>query len=250
MTITKSQIIAILCKAILATFSTSEWTEIGYLTNTDDYINNHPRLLRSLQWGDDDYKGHALIAIEYILNNSPSNLSVFLQYEPIEKWMRKNDSRSYTEILSEIHGQEVAEVLPLINSETGFEALADAQALLRTRGPISAVDRIHTGLQAYLGQLCTNNGLSVGKNSTANQLLRTLIDNHPSLQKLGARSDDIKRILRTSGAIIDAVGTIRNQASLAHPNENLLTQEEAQLVINISRSIMRFIDGTLTSNNQ
>lgn len=55
----RQQILA-LAKAIQATFSSSEWTEVGYLTATDQYIDGHPRLLRSLSWGDDDYKEHVL----------------------------------------------------------------------------------------------------------------------------------------------------------------------------------------------
>lgn len=53
----RQQILA-LGKVIEAVFTSSEWVEIGLLTATDDYIDNHPRLLRSLNWGDNDYKGH------------------------------------------------------------------------------------------------------------------------------------------------------------------------------------------------
>ena len=42
----RRQRILYISKAIQAAFSSSEWTEVGYLTSTDDYIDNHPRLLR------------------------------------------------------------------------------------------------------------------------------------------------------------------------------------------------------------
>ena len=52
-------------------------------------------------------------------------------------------------------------------------------------------------------------------------------------------------MLKTSAAIVDAMGTVRNRASLAHPNEELLDHEEALLVINLARSLLRFLDEKL-----
>jgi hypothetical protein len=41
------------------------------------------------------------------------------------------------------------------------------------------------------------------------------------------------------------MGTLRNRASLAHPNEELLDHDEALLVINLGRSLLRFLDAKL-----
>jgi hypothetical protein len=65
------------------------------------------------------------------------------------------------------------------------------------------------------------------------------------LTDLGPRGEDIKRILRTSASIVDAMGTLRNRASLAHPNEDILDRDEALLVINVGRSLLRFLDSKL-----
>jgi len=43
-------------------------------------------------------------------------------------------------------------------SEVVFEALKDAEVLLETRGPKSAVDRAHTALHGYLKKLCSDRG--------------------------------------------------------------------------------------------
>ena len=37
-------------KAIDRTFNESDWKELGYRTGIDDWIERHPRLLRSLSW--------------------------------------------------------------------------------------------------------------------------------------------------------------------------------------------------------
>ena len=53
--------------------------------------------------------------------------------------------------------------------------------------------------------------------------------------------------MRSSASIVDAMGTLRNRASLAHPNEELLDHDEALLVINLARSLLRFLDSKLKS---
>jgi hypothetical protein len=120
--------------------------------------------------------------------------------------------------------------------------LADAQALLESRGPTSAVDRVHTGLHGFLRAACQNAGIPVDGDATPNQLLKALLDRHPSLADLGPRSEEVKRLIRTSASIVDSMGTLRNRASLAHPNEELLDHDEALFVINLARSLLRFLD--------
>jgi hypothetical protein len=106
---------------------------------------------------------------------------------------------------------------------------------------------VHTGLHAFLRAACNTAGIAHATDATANQLLKLIIRSHPALSDLGPRSDDIKRMLRTSASIIDAMGTIRNKATLAHPNDELLDDDEALLVINLGRSLLRFLDAKLTS---
>ncbi|MBK9356823.1 MAG: hypothetical protein IPN08_05455 [Bacteroidales bacterium] len=46
---------------IIKTFGKSEWLELGYSIDCQNIVNDHPRLLRSLSFNDDDYEGNALI---------------------------------------------------------------------------------------------------------------------------------------------------------------------------------------------
>ena len=205
----------------------------------------HPRLLRSLSWGDPDYKGHVFDAIAYILHTDDANLKRLVEYEPIATWLKTHEPGQYQALLAEVQGLSVPEVIPTGASEAALAALADAQVLLDTRGPTSAVDRVHTGLHGFLKAICADVSLSFDVDSTPNQLLKLLLDQHPRLADLGPRGQEVRRLIRTSASIIDAMGTIRNRASLAHPNEELLDQDEAMLVINLARSLLRFLDAKL-----
>jgi len=45
---------------VVDNFSSSNWRELGALVDMMDEVERHPRLLRSLGFGDEDYEGLAL----------------------------------------------------------------------------------------------------------------------------------------------------------------------------------------------
>ena len=61
-------------------FSRENWLELGALTNTLDLIQNHHRLLRSMDWGDSDYDGHVLEVLIAILQRDQANEGRIEQY--------------------------------------------------------------------------------------------------------------------------------------------------------------------------
>lgn len=69
--------------SIVADFDASNWRELGALTNTLDEVEKHPRLLRSLSWGDPDYDGLALTFLRKMIGSNDENLAVVKDY--IEK---------------------------------------------------------------------------------------------------------------------------------------------------------------------
>lgn len=75
-------------------------------------------------------------------------------------------------------------------------------------------------------------------------LLKLLQKNHPNL-KSGTRSQDIEKILRSFFSVLDALNPIRNNASLAHPNSELLEVDEAYFVINASKTLLYYLDAKL-----
>jgi hypothetical protein len=51
--------------------------------------------------------------------------------------------------------------------------------------------------------------------------------------------------LRGFGTIVDALNPLRNKASVAHPNANLLAEPEAMLVVNSVRTVLHYLDAKL-----
>lgn len=84
-------------KAIVATFTDGDWRALGFQTGTLEWVTGHRRLLRSLDWEDEDYPDNALAAVTTMLDADIGNLGVMLQNEKIVAWLRDNDRPLYAE---------------------------------------------------------------------------------------------------------------------------------------------------------
>jgi hypothetical protein len=117
--------------------------------------------------------------------------------------------------------------------------------LLKTSGATSGVDRIHTALHGHLLALCDAAGIATAPKASMAAIFKILRQEHPKLDDHGPRHQDIEKILNSMGAILDAFDPLRNQASVAHPNEQLVDEAEAMLVINMGRTLLNYLDAKL-----
>ena len=146
-----------------------------------------------------------------------------------------------TALISRLEGLPVPESVPANASETVLRALRDAQSLIEQQRASSAVDRVHTALHGYLRTLCDEADIAYEVEDSPQRLLRLLRERHPRLagaQPPGA----ISRVLTSLGTTVDAINAIRNTGSLAHPNEQLIDEPEAMLVINAVRTLLHYLD--------
>ena len=88
-------------------------------------------------------------------------------------------------------------------------------------------------------------GIADDADASAPRLLRLLRDNHPAMRSLGPREPEITQVLLAMGTAVDAIGTIRNTASVAHANDTLIDQADAMLVVNAVRTILHYLDARL-----
>lgn len=110
--VNEGEIVQAVVRAIEATFDRSKWMELGLLTNTLDYIQGHRRLLRSLDWGDDDYKACVIEAVPVVLGQKPRrasnpygpphrarsrfpNLVKVEEYLKLPSWLREREPALY-----------------------------------------------------------------------------------------------------------------------------------------------------------
>ena len=139
----------------------------------------------------------------------------------------------------------VSSPTPAFTSEVVKRAIADAETLIKTSGATSGVDRIHTAIHGYMRSVCDSHGIAYTRESTILALFTLILTQHPAFGVAGPRAGDVTKICRAMGVVMDSLNPIRNQASVAHPNHELLEEAEAMLVINVTRSILHYVDAKL-----
>ena len=69
-----------LAKRVQSNFTAGDWAAYGLTSGQLDIINGHGRLLRSLDWGDDDYGGNVLQVITLMQNADVSTINDLEHY--------------------------------------------------------------------------------------------------------------------------------------------------------------------------
>lgn len=81
-------------------FNKTDWYKLAYLTDTLDVIEDHPRLLRSLDFEDDDYEGNSLQVLLKLISLSPNNLDIAEQYVADRKTRPNRPTIKQAELVS------------------------------------------------------------------------------------------------------------------------------------------------------
>ncbi|MGA9854515.1 MAG: abortive infection family protein [Gammaproteobacteria bacterium] len=129
-----------------------------------------------------------------------------------------------------------------ITSDAVERALKDAEQLILAQGAVSGVDRAHTAFHGYLKAVCLKQSIPVTEDAGVIDLFKLIQNNHPKLNPQGARARDVIKIGRAMASILDALNPLRNRATLAHPNDILLKEPEAMLVINSIRTLLHYLN--------
>lgn len=229
-------------RAVSDQFTQTDWEELGYETDEHDYITGHQRLMRSLYFGDEDYGACVFQALRHFSDHNPAAIDALLKRKKV-RFALENDAPELLHELGIVESHVPAMPSGSISASQVVErALADADHLLAKSGPISCIDRLHTALHGYLKDLAVRAGLTVDDQASLTQLFKLLRAGHPKFQHLGSQDKDIVRVLNSLSNVIDALNTIRNHASVAHPNDNLLAEGEAMLMVNVTRTLFHYIN--------
>lgn len=122
------------------------------------------------------------------------------------------------------------------------DALAQAETLIGQHGAGSGLDRVHTAFHAYLESICQTVGPGIADDIPITALFSYLRQHHPSLVIAGREEKGkLETIFRNLSKIIDTLDHFRDKKSLAHPNP-VLEDAEAMLVINVVRTMLRYLD--------
>jgi len=242
-----NKIILALQRAIVATFDDGKWRELGYLTDTVETISGHPRLLRSLGWGDPDYSGNVFSILPRIIADDDERLKAIEEFVGLEEWLKENDSKLYAEIYDGPsvvpleHVEETAKTLDILElnkhaarirkgiREDPEQAIGSAKELLETilKVILETEEKSTKGdIPKLLKAALKNIGLdpkTVGKTIPGNEI--------------------IKRTISNLGQVVIGVAEVRNLYGTGHGRAQSKELEiaHARLVVNAAISVATFL---------
>ncbi len=79
-----TQMILKLKRRMLEDFTAENWIELGLITDCTHLIEHHPRLLRSLHFGDEDYSGSIISVLRAMADHNPDALNAAESY--LNEW--------------------------------------------------------------------------------------------------------------------------------------------------------------------
>lgn len=160
-----------------------------------------------------------------------------------QREVKKRSVKEIEELIKRLEsGQAVATEQLYVTNTTVERAIQDTKVLIETNGATSGVDRIHTALHGYLREVCRQAGIVLTEGETLTQVFKKLKASHPALQNGGTRQDDIDQIINSFSNTLDKLNPIRNKASLSHPNEELLEEDEAMFVVNSAQTVLNYLN--------
>ena len=166
---TANQAVLALARAIEATFTRGDWLELGLITDSDEVIRGHRRLLRSLEWGDEDYSGNILDVLPKVLGERSGprvgrraaerfpNLGSVEEQVGLREWLAANDRELYHElygggatgVLDEL--QEAADRLGIPDIDMHAVRIRRGLHIDPAQAIGSAKELLETTLKAILG---------------------------------------------------------------------------------------------------
>ena len=90
--------ISVITNYVTEVFSENDWFTFGQITGRLDVVGNHPRLLRSLSFGDDDYYCCAAKIVDSILAADIDLIPVIIDHFDIDLWYQQKHPDKYQRV--------------------------------------------------------------------------------------------------------------------------------------------------------
>lgn len=236
-----------LAKFLMNDLDSGDWKELATLTDLEDSFN-WQNLYKDVKWGNDTLKEGCISAVNCILDSAAENINYIWGLDDVQSSMKRKNPKLFGSLEAIINEEELrtVESPSLVNaSKNVFKALSDAELLIDEVGAAHAYDRMHTALHGFLQTVCQKNNIVYGKLDSITALLPKINELIKSKVVDDGRNEKVFVMLRSANAILDNINYLRNNNSMSHPTEELLNDYDARFAINLTRSIMGYIDDLL-----
>lgn len=90
--------VAVITKYVTESFSESDWFALGQLTGQLKKISDHPRLFRSMSFGDDDYELCTAEVLDAIFVEDSSSIPEVIEHFDIDLWYQQKSPEKYQKL--------------------------------------------------------------------------------------------------------------------------------------------------------
>ena len=222
----------------------SNWKGIFELTDCVAFAQQHTQFYEDDIWENETLEQDSIDAVEYILTKDSGNLKIIWEVDGVAAITSRKDADLHRDIEAFLETVDIGDANTYVfdTHQSIYNALEDAETLVNTQGAASACEPVHAALQGFLQQTCSSNSIPFDAND-AMTVLHAKVNEYIKGQadsglKEKSRNDKTLSMLRVAAALIDTI----NDLSASKPNENVLTEADAKFAINLSRSVMRYID--------
>lgn len=92
--------VAVITNYVQESFSEADWYSLGQLTGQLKKISDHPRLFRSLSFGDDDYGYCAAEVLDAIFSENSAAISEVIEHFDIDLWYQQKSPEKYQKLFA------------------------------------------------------------------------------------------------------------------------------------------------------
>jgi hypothetical protein len=240
-----SKLIVASKRFIESRFTQGDWRELGHLTGTAEIIERHPRLLRSLEWGDDDYSGCVMEVLPQVLKRAEGGPNAVVEAVNLRPWLEENEPALYAELFS-------GEAVPLDDVAEAASVLAVGELeahVQRIRSTIhddpaqaigSAKELLETVLRTILGEFGEQ---PAGDIQELLKRVQKKLRLDPASADGRPGAETIRRTLNSLGQVVVGVAEVRNLFGSGHGRSRAQEIERAQakLVVNAAVTLATFL---------
>lgn len=225
------KVILAVAKAIKAKFDRGKWLELALLTNSTELVQGHRRLLRSLDWGDDDYFGNVIEVVPAVLGQRPRTptpfadtaKSRFPRLKTVEEfiglpgWLRDHEPELYAELYGDQPDEITVDDLQAAAAELGLVDVDEHAARIRRslhEDPAQAIGSAKELLETVLKAILELHGTGPETKVDVPKLLKDA-SVKLGLDPKGLRGDEPgaeqrRKTLGALGQLVTGIAELRN----------------------------------------
>jgi hypothetical protein len=228
-----------LAEIVAKAYGSSDWKKFAIRFGLDREISDHPRFLRSCDWGDHDYEGHVIDLVDHLSRKNVPALMVLFEIPRVQKELSDD-------LLAAWHGQQDPLVSALSHSLGEVDAARDMIDLgsyaARVEGmlphdPKAAIGATKDLLEAAMRSILDKRGVTGVEKLDFPALMNrclTELGMAPNGAPVSEAEKKIRSIVYGAREIIIAANELRNLAGTGHGRvvgtEEELSADDASMI--------------------